>query len=283
MRTRAKKAALPLRAALLYLGRVTARIILALALLVFAGPARAEEAVDLELVLAIDASASVDAIEWALQMDGYASAFRDPRVKAVLRSGPAGRVAVSVLVWADATVPKSETGWFVLATPEDAERFASLMSGLRRRTQGGTGIGAGIAAAIRKFDRNGLQAPRQVVDVSGDGRETPAREVVVLMPAARAMARARGVTVNGLAILNEDAGLADWYANNVISGPGSFVIRVADYEAFPEAIVRKLVREIAWQPRLSETEPAHRVGALAPTQPSGLMRMGGELADPRGP
>jgi hypothetical protein len=205
-------------------------------------------------------------------MDGYAAAFRDPRVQAVLRSGPAGRVAVSVLIWADATVPKSETGWFVLATPDDAERFASLMSALRRRTQGGTGIGAGIAAAIRKFDRNGLQAPRQVVDVSGDGRETPAREVVVLMPAARAMARARGVTVNGLAILNEDAGLANWYANNVISGPGSFVIPVADFDAFSEAIVRKLVREIEWQERLTGSGPVQRIVELAPAEPSWEVR-----------
>ena len=107
---------------------------------------------------------------------------------------------------------------------------------------------------------------------SGDGRETPAREVVLLMPAARAMARARGVTVNGLAILNEDAGLANWYANNVISGPGSFVIPVADFEAFSEAIVRKLVREIEWQERLTESGPVQRIGEIAPAEPSWEVR-----------
>jgi hypothetical protein len=101
------------------------------------------------------------------------------------------------------------------------------------------------------FDRNGIAAPRQVVDVSGDGRETPPREVVVMMPMAHAMAVARSVTVNGLAIVNEDAGLAAWYRDNVIAGSGSFVVTAADYADFAEAIVRKLAREIEWQPRLT--------------------------------
>ena len=171
-----------------------------LALLVAILPARAEQAVDLELVLAIDASSSVDETEWALQMQGYAAAFRDARVQAALASGPQKRIAVALLVWADATVPRWSSDWSVLAAPADAERFAALMQDLPRMAEGGTGIGAGLAAAIRLLDRNGFSAPRQVVDVSGDGRETPAREVVVLIPMAQAMARARGVTVNGLAI-----------------------------------------------------------------------------------
>ncbi len=222
-----------------------------LALLASPSSARADELVDLELVLAIDASNSVDEAEWALQMQGYAAAFRDPRVQAALRSGPNGRIGVGVLVWADATVPKWNSDWFVLAASADSEGFAAFMSGLQRGAVGGTGIGSGIAAAIRRFERNGLAAPRQVVDVSGDGRETPAREVVVMMPMARAMAGARGVTVNGLAILNEDAGLAEWYRNNVISGPGSFVMSAAGFEDFSEAIVAKLIREIEHQERLT--------------------------------
>lgn len=215
-------------------------------------PVHAEEAVDLELVLAIDASSSVDDAEWALQMNGYASAFRDERVQAVIASGPAHRIAVAVTVWADASVPKWNGEWFALAGPGEAERFASYMAALPRGAEGGTGIGSGLAAALRRFDRNGFEAPRQVVDVSGDGRETPAREVVVLIPMARAMAKARGITVNGIAILNEDAGLAGWYRDNVIAGQGSFVITAADYADFASAIVAKLVREIEWQERLSQ-------------------------------
>jgi hypothetical protein len=227
-------------------------LLVVLILLASLQPARAADLpVDLELVLAIDASSSVDDGEWALQREGYAAAFRNARVQAAVLSGPNRRVAVALLVWADATVPRWESDWFVLAGPADAERLAAYMARLPRQAEGGTGIGAGIAAAIRMFDRNGIAAPRQVVDVSGDGRETPAREVVVLMPMARAMAIARGVTVNGLAIVNEDPGLAAWYRDNVIAGASSFVMTAADYADFSEAILRKLAREIEWQPRLT--------------------------------
>jgi hypothetical protein len=185
-------------------------------------------------------------------MDGYAAAFRDPRVQAALHSGPRGRVAVATLVWADATVPRWEGGWFLLAGPPDGERFAAFMETMPRIPQGGTGIGAGVAAAVRMLDRNGFSAPRQVVDVSGDGSETPARDIVVLMPMARALAMARGVTVNGLAIVNEEPNLATWYRDNVAAGPGSFVMTAAAYEDFAAAIVAKLLREIEHKERLTK-------------------------------
>ncbi len=222
------------------------------AFLLFADAACAQEAVDLELVLAIDASSSVDDNEWELQRQGYAAAFRDPKIQSALASGPNKRVAVSVVVWADATVPRWESAWFVLSTPADGERMAALMAALPRIPEGGTGIGAGVAAAIRKFERNGLSAPRQVVDVSGDGRETPPRENVVLMPMAHALADAKGVTVNGLAIVSEDdLSLPTWYRDNVIAGPGSFVIAISDYADFADAIRKKLLREIEYRERLS--------------------------------
>lgn len=202
-------------------------------------------------MLAIDASSSVDEREWDLQRHGYADAFRDPQIVAAVASGPQKRVAVSVVVWADATVPHWESEWFVLATPADGERMAAFMAVLPRIPEGGTGIGAGVAAAIRKFARNGLSAPRQVVDVSGDGRETPPRENVVLMPMARALAVAQGVTINGLAIQNEDPGLVIWYRDNVMAGPGSFVASIVHYDDFPEAIRKKLLKEIEYQQRLS--------------------------------
>ena len=230
--------------------------LLAALLIAAAGASAEDQAVDLELVLAIDASGSVDSVEWALQMEGYANAFRDDRVKAAIASGPNGRIGVAVVVWADATVPKWESEWFVLATPADSERFATFIGELgrgavRAGVMGGTGIGAGIATAIRKLERNGLAAPRQVVDVSGDGRETPPRETAVLIPLANAMARARGVTVNGLAILNEDPDLESWYRDNVMSGRGAFVMTADDYVDFADAIVMKLIREIEHEQRLS--------------------------------
>ena len=103
---------------------------------------------------------------------------------------------------------------------------------------------------MRKFDRNGYDGARQTVDVSGDGRETPPREIVVTMPTARSMALSRGVTINGLAILNEDENLDSWYRNHVIVGPQSFVIAVSDYDDFADAMVRKLIREIDDNPRI---------------------------------
>jgi hypothetical protein len=223
-----------------------------------ASPAVAETLVDLELVLAIDASSSVDDAEWSLQREGYAAAFRDPRIRQAIGSGPTGRIAIAVVVWADATVPRWESPWFTLAGADDAERFASFMSELPRAALGGTGIGAGVAFAVRILARNGFAAPRQVVDVSGDGRETPPRENVVMMPMARALADARGVTINGLAILNDDPELVGWYRNNVITGRGAFVITAADYSDFAEAIVEKLVREIEHRERLAGRWPLSR-------------------------
>jgi hypothetical protein len=220
-------------------------------------PALADEVVDLELVLAIDASSSVDDTEWELQRQGYAAAFRDPDIQAAVISGPKKRVAIAVVVWADASVPRWDSDWFVVADPAGSETLASFMAALPRIPMGGTGIGPGLAAAIRKLDRNGMTAPRQVVDVSGDGRETPPRETVVLIPMANAMAKARGVAVNGLAIINEDPGLAVWYRDNVIAGPGSFVITARNYDDFSDAIRRKLLREIVHQERMSWHIPGY--------------------------
>ena len=206
--------------------------------------------VDLELVLAIDASSSVDTGEFRLQMEGIATAFRQPRVLAAIKGGKTGRIAVALVIWADATRPKADTDWYVIESEADALAFADLAGSLPRSVVGGTGIGDGIAVAMRKFDRNGIDGQRQVVDVSGDGRETPPREIVVTMPTARSMALSRGVTINGLAILNEDETLDDWYRNHVIVGPNSFVIAVDDFDDFADAMTRKLIREIDDRPNL---------------------------------
>jgi len=218
-------------------------------------PAQAQEtAVDLELVLAVDASSSVDAGEFRLQIEGIATALRHPEVVAAIGRGPTGRIAVAIVIWADATLPKDETGWFLIGSAEEAEAAAGEVYRLRRDVFGGTGIGSGVVAAIRKFERNGISAPRRTVDVSGDGKETPPRENVLLMPAARAMAISRGVTVNGLAILNEDPEVGAWYRRNVIAGRAAFVMEVADFDDFAAAMVKKLVREIEDRPKIGMAE-----------------------------
>ena len=216
-----------------------------------ASSAFADEPVDLELVLAIDASSSVDDNEWALQRAGYAAAFRDPQNPGGARLGPEeARRDLRRRVGGRHGAALGEP-WFVLSTPADGERMAGFMAALPRIPAGGTGIGAGVAAAIRKFERNGLSAPREVVDVSGDGRETPPRENVVLIPMAHALAEAKGVTVNGLAIVNEDPEPRELVPRQRHRRPGELRHDGTGLHEFAEAIRKKLLKEIEHQERLS--------------------------------
>jgi Protein of unknown function (DUF1194) len=222
-----------------------------LALLWAADACAGETEADLELVLAVDASGSVDDGEFQLQLEGIAAGFRDPAVQAAIRAGRKGRIAVEVLVWAEPDVPKDVTGWFILAGDNDADAFADLVARLPRHQNGATGMGEGVAAAVRSFLGNGISAPRQAIDVSGDGEETTPREMVVTMPQARGMAALSGVTINGLAILQDDPNLAEWYRNHVLTGETSFLLTAIGYGDFAEAMRRKLLREIEDRPKLS--------------------------------
>jgi len=216
-----------------------------------AAPARAEERVDLELALAVDASYSVDDAEFRLQMDGIAAAFRDPEIQEAIASGPIGAIAVALVVWAEPTIPKDLGPWMRLASPADADAFAALVAAFPRRVNGGTGVGSGIGAAARWMGRNGYEGTRKVIDVSGDGKETPARDYVVLLPQARAMADSLGITVNGLAILNEEPELDRYYRTEVATGFGAFVIAAETMADFPDAMRRKLKREIEHKPEVA--------------------------------
>lgn len=203
-----------------------------------------EQQVDLQLVLSVDASGSVDADEYRLQLGGIAEGFRDPVVQQAISDGVLGRIAVSLVIWADALRPKSETAWFVISSPQEAEMFARTVETMPRNVVGATGIGAGLAWSIRKLERNGFVSKRRVVDVSGDGRETAPRDNTVLIDQATAMAASRGVVVNGLAILSDEEDLGLWYEENVRVGPGSFVLIAGDFAAFAKAMRLKLIREI---------------------------------------
>lgn len=213
-----------------------------------------ESIVDLELVLAVDASGSVDDGEYALQLSGIARGFRDPAVRKAIRSGPSKAIAVNLLVWAEPQVPKDMTGWFVIASDADAEHFARIVETFPRRQTGATAIGEGIASALRSIADNSIKGQREVVDVSGDGRESIARDFTVLVDQARAMAQSRGVVVNGLAIENEVSDLAQYYRDNVQTGPESFVISAKNYEDFAEAMRMKLLREIEYRPRITSLD-----------------------------
>jgi hypothetical protein len=222
-----------------------ARLLPVLFMLIAPLPARAETMVDLELVLAVDASGSVDEDEYRMQLAGIAAAFRSEAVLAAIKSGPRGRIAVALLVWADATTPKERSDWHVVSDEASAAVFALLVDTFPRRAIGSTGIGAAIAEAIGMITENAIDAPRRVVDVSGDGVETPLVDPqVILLAQARDIASVHGVIVNGLAIQSEVPSLPQYYRKNVITGFGSFVVPASGYPDFARAIHEKLLREI---------------------------------------
>ena len=219
-----------------------------------AGPSARAAEVDLELVLAVDASGSVNASEFQLQLGGIAEAFRDPAVQAAAMSGPRQQVAVAMLVWSDSAFPKFPTDWFLIDSPAAAANLASVAQSFTNkvsRTQGigggggGTAIGDAIAYAITMINENGHQAPRRVVDVSGDGVETPPWfGDAYMLPDAKLLAARHNVLVNGLAITTDFPDLVDYYRSAVITGPGSFAIRAAGFEDFRHAMREKLLREM---------------------------------------
>lgn len=227
------------------------------------------ENVDLEIVLAVDASGSINTSEYTLQMKGYAEAFRDPSIHAAITSGPYGKIAVSLMLWSDAAFPKHATRWHLLHSAETALNFASVLDNFQGHSGrdfgiggGGTGIGDGIRYAIEMLNANDISGVRKVVDVSGDGIETaPWFKKAIMLPDAKLLARKQSVVINGLAILTDFPHLDDWYRERVISGPGSFVIRARDFQAFGKSIRQKLLRE--FNPPIAHKPSQRRSKGLA--------------------
>ena len=250
--------------------RTAATVVGALVLAQATGPAPAQTAlgqaelpVDLELILAVDASGSVDDREFALQLGGIAAAFRDPEVLAAIGDGYHRRIGVALMTWAETGYPKDISAWQVVSDTESAAAFAQGVESYPRRVAGGTGIGRAILFAVDRFGLNGLASSRKVIDLSGDGRETTFRDYGVGPAQARMRARARGVAINALAILNEDPDLEAYYRERVIHGPGAFTMAVADYSGFAAAMRRKLIREIRHRPDVSEAPIVRREANLS--------------------
>lgn len=174
-------------------------------------------------------------------MNGLAAAFRDPSVIAAIAGGKTRRIAISVIEWSNPGWQKIDLPWRVLDGPESAEAFAKDLETQSRLVYGGaTAIGSAIDFAVRLLRLAPVEAARQVIDVSGDGKSNEGRDPA----SARDSAARSGIVVNGLAIVNEEAELASYYERSVIGGPGAFAIEVADYEGFADAIRRKLLREL---------------------------------------
>ena len=226
--------------------------ILAALLLGGAPPAAAETPVDLELVLAVDVSGSMDADEHALQRQGYVAAFRHAEVIGAVRSGPFGRIAVTYVEWAGPGAQAVVLPWALIDDAGGAAAFAAALSQAPLARIRGTSISGALRFTAPLFDGNGFEGTRRVIDVSGDGPNNAGAPVVP----ARDAALARGITVNGLPIALKSAGawslagpeLAAYYRDCVTGGPGSFVLPVSEPDQLAEAIRQKLVLEIAGLP-----------------------------------
>ena len=223
------------------------------ALIVFAPAAQAAEPVDLLLVLAADVSRSVDATKFQLQRDGYAAAIANPRVLDAIRSGRNGKIAVAFVEWSGFGNQKVVIDWTAIDDPKAAQDFGTRLLESPRSFADRTSISGGIDFAVAQFPRAPFASERRTIDVSGDGTNNAGRDV----GQARDEALALGITINGLVILSESplpwnpehtnppGGLANYYRNNVTGGPGSFVLEAKNFNSFGEAIIKKLVAEIA--------------------------------------
>jgi hypothetical protein len=215
--------------------------------------ARAQEPVDLALVLAVDSSGSVSRYEFDLQMRGLAEAFRSPGVVNAIKAAAPNGVAVNLMQWSSVDEQGQAFGWIVVRDTASAERVADLIDRTPRLVQdGATAISAAqdgataISAALDFAARLalGVNAKRRVIDLSGDGRDNQSGEILE----GRIRAVAAGITVNGLAILNEDPLLEFYYLSEIIGGEGAFVLGADDYDDFAQAMEIKLIKEISSAP-----------------------------------
>lgn len=228
------------------------------ALLALAPMGRADAAelpVDLELVLAVDVSRSMDNVEQELQREGYRSALRHREVIDAIRSGPHGRIALTYVEWAGPQDQAVIVPWMLVEDGESADVFAGAILTAASFGRMGTSISSGLAFASGLFEGNGFAGERRVIDISGDGPNNLGPPVEL----ARDTVLARGITINGLPIVLRPGGgmsrfdirdLDAYYRDCVVGGPGAFTIPVTTTEAFEATIRRKLILEIAAAPPL---------------------------------
>jgi hypothetical protein len=235
------------------------RTVRTLLLLILAGVAAvpaaavAAEQVDLLLVLAADVSRSVDNAKFQLQREGYAAAISDPRVLDAIRSGRNGRVGLTFVEWSGAGSQRVLIDWTTIGDAETARGFGDRLLEAPRSFADRTSISGAIEFAMGQLARAPYESARRTIDVSGDGTNNAGRDVTL----ARDEAVAQGITINGLVILSETplawnpdhtnppGGLQNYYRNNVIGGPGAFVLVAENFNSFGQAIVKKMIAEVA--------------------------------------
>jgi Protein of unknown function (DUF1194) len=222
-----------------------------------AGAAGAPVAVDAAIVLAADVSRSIDDAEFTLQRRGYADAIQSQELLDAVSTGPNGAIALAYVEWAGDGEDKVVVDWAVIRNEADASAFAAALTAAPRSYVGRTAIGAAIDFSFAMFAESAFSTGRRVIDVSGDGTSNQGR----LATEARDAAVGAGAVINGLAIFNKKAaamggylalhtnpppsGIAQYYRDNVIGGPGAFMLQIDDFASFGAAMMRKLVNEIA--------------------------------------
>lgn len=209
--------------------------------------AQTQQPVELELVLAVDTSTSVDAQEFVLQSRGLAEAFLHPDVVTAIRFAGARGVAISLVHWAGEARQAIAVDWHLVRDGQTAAELSEKIAASSRTINGLTDIAGAIGFSVDAIEANNFLGERRVIDISGDGSSDARRS-----EDARNAANARGITINGLVIHNRDIDLGELanidlrehYANHVIGGPGSFMMTAKNFEDFRIAIRAKLVREI---------------------------------------
>jgi hypothetical protein len=213
----------------------------------------AAEQVDLLLILAADVSRSIDTPKFQLQRDGYAAAISNPRVLEAIRGGRNGRIGLSFVEWSGVGAQRVLIDWTMIGDAEQAKSFGDRLLETPRSFADRTSISGAIEFAMGQLARAPYESPRRTIDISGDGTNNAGRDVNL----ARDEALAAGVTINGLVILSETplawnpdhtnppGGLANYYRNNVVGGPGAFVQVAENFDSFGQAIVKKMIAEVA--------------------------------------
>jgi Protein of unknown function (DUF1194) len=235
--------------------RFTVRGLIAAFVLAFVGfgavaPATAQQPVDLELVLAVDVSFSMDLDEQRLQRDGYIEAFRDPAIIKAIQNGAHRRIAVTYVEWAGWNIQEVVVPWTIIDGPATAEALAVKLTQAPISRQRRTSVTGALSFSDKQFGIGGYRGDRRVIDVSGDGPNNsgppvgPMRDILV----------AKGIVINGLPIILKPGGpgsmfdianLDQYYAQCVIGGPGSFMIPIKEKHEFASATRQKLLLEIS--------------------------------------
>ena len=208
----------------------------------FGAPARAQTEVDLKLALMVDASGSVDRYRFELQKRGYVAALRNPRILSAVLGGRTQSIAISMVQWTGPFLQSVVLPWTLIKDEASIKTAAAVVENTPRQLfGGGTSISGAIDYAMAMFQQAPFKSERQVIDISGDGSNNGGRSVI----RARDEAVAKDVTINGLPILAVEPYLDQYFRDYVIGGPGAFMIVAKDFESFADAILKKMIIEIA--------------------------------------